>query len=278
MTDTASLSDTAAPAPGNSKPRSKGGVPRVPLATAESYARSLWNTARRAEAIPIAVARAISGKPDAKAEGGAWRTKAASLRVFNLVARLSNENLKLSEIGLALVDESNPDGQKQARRQAILSVPVYLKLLTDHNGNPLPAESTVATTFEFQYDLATAAAKEAAGVFAASVTHAGLIDANGNIQIDTSEVPSELQPETSTMAKPAKTTKSTKTTAETTPSELVPHTPENEQTNFNAPPPRNAAGGSAAPVGVNVTIDMSKWQADDVLSVLKVLGYGRSGE
>lgn len=222
--------------------------------------------------MPVAVARAISGKPDAKAEGGAWRTKAASLRVFNLVARLNNENLKLSGVGLALVDESNPDSQKQARRQAVLSVPSYLKILTDHNGNPLPTESTVATTFEYQYELSTAASKEAAGVFAASVTYAGLIDADGNIQIDATEVPAQLEPETSSTPKAAKTAKSggVATAVPATPAPADPAA--GSPTTFHSLPSA-ARSGSVQPVGVSVTIDMSKWEANDVLRVLDALGY-----
>lgn len=100
----------------------------------ETYARADWDAARRDEALPVAVARAVSGKDDAKAAGGAWRAKPAATRVFNLVAWLNSENLKLSEIGLALVDRSDPDGQKRARRQAVLSVASYLKILKDHNG------------------------------------------------------------------------------------------------------------------------------------------------
>jgi hypothetical protein len=253
------------------------------LEVAESYAKAVWDTAKRSEAMPVIVARAITGKADAKAEGGAWREKPAAMRVYSLLARLNNGNLKLSPIGLALVDGSNPEGQKHARRQAVLGVTSYLQLLTDHNGSPLPSESTVATTFEFQYEVPPASAKEAAVIFAESVKYAGLLDSNGNIQIDPSEVPDELEPEASTMPKAPKPTKPAGEAGAvpaaitvTTPAPVAPVAPGVGQTTFNAPPP--PAAGTPAAVGVNVTIDMSKWQADDVLSVLKVLGYGDSSD
>jgi hypothetical protein len=274
------MTDTAAPTnqpPTTQKARSKGGVPRATLEVAESYAKAVWDTAKRSEAMPVIVARAITGKANAKAEGGAWREKPAAMRVYSLLARLNNGNLKLSPIGLALVDGSNPEGQKHARRQAVLGVASYLQLLTDHNGSPLPSENTVATTFEFQYEVPPASAKEAAVIFAESVKYAGLLDSNGNIQIDSSEVPDELEPETSTMPKAPKAPKLAGETASTPPATVTPPqpvAPSVGQTTFDAPPP--PAAGAA--VGVNVTIDMSKWQADDVLSVLKVLGYGDSSD
>lgn len=252
------------------------------MATAETYARAVWDTARRGEALPVAVARAISGKDDAKAAGGAWRAKPAAMRVFNLVARLNNENLKLSEIGLALVDQSDPDGQKRARRQAVLSVASYLKILKDHNGNTLPAQSAVATIFEFQYDVSTSAAKEAAAIFAESVKYAGLIDGNGNIKIDTSEVPAELEPQTSTASPSPKAPKAARPDPDAV---LMPRTPaaspsgtgdesQNHSGAILAAPPARLVSGATTPVEVAVTIDMSKWDVADVLSVLNVLGYG----
>ncbi len=275
----------AAPAAANkqttaAKPRSKGGVPRANLETAESYAKAVWDTAKRGEAFPIVVARAITGKDDAKAEGGAWREKPAAMRVFNLLAKLSNGNLKLSPIGLALQDGSNPEGQRLARRQAVLGVAAYLRILTDHKGNPLPAEKTVADIFEFTYEVPPASAKEAAAVFAESVKYAGLLDAHGNIAIDTSEVPDELEPEASTTTRAPRAPKAPKPEQQApaqpgdAPAAEVPATPNTPPapTTITPPPPANPAPN--APVGVNVTIDMSKWEAKDVLSVLNVLGYG----
>ena len=278
MTDSEGTATTANKPPSAPKPRSKGGVPRASLEVAESYARAVWDTAKRSEAMPVAVARAITGKADAKAEGGAWREKPAAMRVYSLVARLNNGNLKLSPIGLALVDGSNPEGQKHARRQAALGVTAYLQILTDHNGSPLPSESTVATTFEFQYEVPPASAKEAARIFAESVKYAGLLDSDGNIRIDVSEAPDELEPESSTTPKAPRAPKASGVA--TPPLPTPPKTPVDSvaQSGLNAPPPPAHAQGSSPLVGVNVTIDMSKWQAEDVLSVLKVLGYGVSSE
>jgi len=281
------MTDTPTPAPASAAgKRSKGGIPRASLETAETYAKAVWDTAKRGEQIPVVVARAITGKADAKAEGGAWREKPAAMRVYNLLAKLNNGNLKLSPIGLALQDGSNPDGQKHARRQAVLGVGAYLKILTDHNGSPLPAEQTVADIFESTYEVPPASAKEAAAIFAESVKYAGLLDSDGNISIDASEAPEELEPETSTIPRAPRKAKTPKDSAGATAAESAPEsttlaevprvippvTPPPVAT-FDAPSPATPAP-AATPVGVNVTIDMSKWNADDVLSVLKVLGYG----
>ena len=262
--------------PTSSKPRSKGGVPRTTLATTETYARAIWTTAHRGEALPAAVARAISGKADSKAVGGAWRAKPAALRVFGLVARLNSENLKLSEIGLALVDESNPAGQAHARRQAVLGVSSYQRILADHNGHPLPSEDTIATTFEYQYEVPVAAAKEVAKVFVESVKYAGLLGSDGSIKIDETEVPEIPEPEKSTLPKPPKPTVAPKAGTLHT-SKVAPARQDSPPlTNFVAPRPPGS--DASTPVDVTVNIDMSKWEAKDVLSVLKVLGYGDSSD
>lgn len=279
MTDAEAAPAAADKQTTGSKPRSKGGVPRATLETAESYAKAVWDTAKRSEALPVVVARAITGKDDAKAEGGAWREKPAAMRVFNLLAKLSNGNLKLSPIGLALQDGSNPEGQRLARRQAVLGVAAYLRILTDHNGNPLPAEKTVADIFEFTYEVPPASAKEAATVFAESVKYAGLLDADGNITIDPSEAPDELEPEVSTSPRAPRAPKAPKPEQQApvqtggAPAAEVPATPNTPPAPTTlTPPPANPAPNAS--VGVNVTIDMSKWEAKDVLSVLNVLGYG----
>ena len=102
----------------------------------------------------------------------------------------------------------------------------------------------------------------------------------GNIVIDTSEVPTELQPEASTIPKAARAPRVQRAEQQapaqvgSTPAAAAPATPNIPSVPTTLTPPPPAAPTSSAPVGVNVTIDMSKWEAKDVLSVLNVLGYG----
>lgn len=271
----------------SSRPRSKNGIPRVSLATAESYARGVWTAARAGEAVPVAVARAISGKDSTKASGGAWRTKITALRVFSLVERLKSENLKLSSIGLGIVNQADADKQREARRDAVMSVDSYAQILNNSNGHELPGSNSIAGTFEYEYSLATDDAKAATTAFLESVKHAELVDDAGVVHLDGSYVAPAVE--------------------EVDDDEDVPDGSETRDETPNGEDARGAAqedlstpapAGSTAPdqqkighqgqsrpqvprvltqpsgVDLNVTLDMSDWAVDDVIAVLRILGYG----
>jgi len=256
-------------APQPSKARSKGGVPRVPLATAESYARAVWDTAKRGEAAPVAVARTISGKADAKAEGGAWRSKVAALRAFHLLEKVKSDNLKLSDLGFAVVNGSDLKAQIEGRRRAILGVEAYRKILGDMDGHPLPTPAALAGTFEFEYELPAAAGVEATTTLIASLKHAEMLTPDGILHIDShGSMPSSADLEESPESdeeggdafgpdvESSETARSAQVLSDD-PSLLV-----------GMQPSRSPAAN------VKVTIDMSQWSVGDVLAVLQALGYG----
>jgi hypothetical protein len=249
-----------------SKARSKGGVPRVPLATAESYARAVWDTAKRNEAAPVAVARTITGKADAKAEGGAWRTKVAALRAFHLVEKVKSDNLKLSDLGLAVVNASDPQAQLEGRRQAIFGVEAYRKILDGMGGHPLPAAPALSGIFEFEYELPAVAGVEATTVLIESLKHAQMLTPDGIFQVDAGVA----APPAFDIADVPERNPS----LEAPEGELGQQREVQQEQRADPPAPLNGAQSVvAAAASVNVTIDMSQWSIGDVLSVLRALGY-----
>jgi hypothetical protein len=270
-----------------SRPRSKNGIPRVSLATAESYARGVWTAARAGEAVPVAVARAISGRDSTKASGGAWRTKITALRVFSLVERLKSENLKLSSIGLGVVNQADADKQREARRDAVMSVDSYAQILNNSNGHELPGSNSIAGTFEYEYSLATDDAKTATTAFLESVKHAELVDDAGVVHLDGSYVAPAAEEQDGDKDAP----EGSETGNQTLNGEAAAGDA-HEDVSTRAPVGSTAADKQTIdhqsqsrphvplvvtqPSGVdlNVTLDMSDWAVDDVIAVLRILGYG----
>jgi hypothetical protein len=264
----------------SSRPRSKQGVPRVSLAVAEGYARGVWNAARAGDAVPVAVARAISGKDTTRASGGAWRQKVVALRVFHLVEKLTNDNLKLSLSGLGVVNQADVGKQRAARRDAVMSVESYAQILNNSDGHELPGANSIAGIFEYDYSLSAEDAKLATSAFLESVSHAELVGTSGVVHIDKSYAPPQVEQDeadTDVVGDP---------NVEVDPGEgegsLHPTT---EEVRVEPPAPlASGAGQSQTPtrgvvtdrpaVELNVTLDMSDWDVDDVTKVLQLLGFG----
>lgn len=259
----------------NKKLRSRNGVPRVGLQTIEVSVKAIWQVARRGEAAPVTVARAITGKDDAKASGGAWQKRVAALRAFNVIER--GPVFKLSPIGIAIANAADVEGHAKGLREAVLSIPAYQKFLERADGGDLPPITLLASDIEFEYELSNADAVSAANAFVQSARYAGLVDDAGHVSLsgvsvplDPSEVEGELGDEpdlegVTELAGPV-----------VDDAGAAPFVPEVQ------PPARSPIVGISAPVGqvasgppaiVKVRIDMTEWDANDVVKVLKVLGY-----
>src|SRR5690349_18228732 len=130
------------------KLRSRNGVPRMSLESIEASVKAIWAAARRTEAAPVTIARAITGKDDAKASGGAWNKRIAALRGFNVIERSS---YKLTDIGLAIANTADPEVHRSGLRDAVLSVPAYQKFLDRADGAELPSPALLASEIEFEY-------------------------------------------------------------------------------------------------------------------------------
>jgi len=261
------VSEVSTEAPSaSSTPRAKHGLPRVSLVVAETYARGVWEAARQGTAPPISVARAISGRDDVLASGGGWRAKVAALRVFHLMDKHEGQ-MKLSEIGLAVVNTGDTQNQCDGRRRALLGVEPYATVLRQSNGHPLPTSGSLAGRFEFDYSLATEDAKVAAEAFIESVKHAGMLDADGRVVME-GVPPASPEPPIE-----EKDTRDIEITSYANRPEA--ETPKNELPRFAAfelPLQPRVTRGTGS-VEIAVTINMTKWPIEDILTVLDVFGY-----
>jgi hypothetical protein len=261
------MSEEQAPPDATTAPRAKQGVPRTSLATAEIYAEGVWAAARLGTAPPLSVARAISGKDDVSASGGRWRAKVTAMRVFHLIEK-SEDHMKLSELGLAVINKSDPANQRDGRRRAVLGVEPYAKVLRQSDGTALPDLGVLAGRFEYDYALSPEDATSTAAYFIESVKHAELIDEEGFVRInggpasviDDSRVDDPQKPEVPSMTPlaPGGEIEAPQPTPPLTPQ------PANDA--------MSAHQGKGA-VAIDVTINMSKWPVENILTVLNVFGY-----
>lgn len=258
------------------KLRSRNGVPRVPLETIETSVNAIWQVARRGEAAPVTVARAITGKEDAKASGGAWARRVSALRSFNVIERGSG--FKLSPIGIAIANSADVQGHAKGLRDALLSIPAYQKFLERADGGELPSTPLLASDIEFEYELSKADAVTAANAFVQSARYAGLVDAEGRVSLGGISVPvqasasdgeSEADAEVNTAAEAGGHALQIAGLAPSV-SDVQP-SPQPVTVSIPAPAGLTVAG---SPVIVKVKIDMTEWAADDAVKVLNALGYG----
>ncbi|MEW1991220.1 hypothetical protein [Microbacterium sp. NPDC078849] len=260
------------------KLRSRNGVPRVALETIEASVNAIWQVARRGEAAPVTVARAITGKQDAKASGGAWQKRVAALRAFNVIERGSA--FKLSPIGIAIANSADVERHTKGLREAVLSIPAYQKFLERADGGELPPIALLASDIEFEYELSNADAVTAANAFVQSARYAGLVDADGHVSLagvsvpaDGAEVDPDAEPDDDTEVESA-AAPAGQPAPVAAPAPSVPEIqPPAQPVTVSIPAPAALAVGGS-PVTVKVRIDMTEWAADDAVKVLNALGYG----
>jgi hypothetical protein len=163
----------AAQAPAAANKGVKQGLPATGLPVAAAAAQKLWNVARLGTVTPEAYARQFGDK--AKASGGAWDTRLATLRGFKLV-RSEGKNIGLSDLGRQLVNTSNPSGQTEARRTAVMSLKAYRDLVESFDGTSLPEKSALAAKLQFEYGKTTDFSQRAAQAFIDSLKFAEMLD------------------------------------------------------------------------------------------------------
>lgn len=265
------------------KPRSKHGVPRVGLAVIDQQAQKIWVAARRSEVAPEVVARALSGRDDAKASGGGWRARLTPLKLFKVVTVSKEGKIRLTELGVSLANTADVEGRTKALKTAALNIPAYETILRRYDGGELPELTPIKSEFEFSWEMSTVDASTVAALFVEGAKYAGLVGEDGIVRLDDAPSVDASQDEADVMEKEGETDSGEATSDDEVieqheaefapPGEDVPDPPKVTPPVTQPQSPSPGAPAGAPPVALNVKLDMSGWAADDVLRVLAALGY-----
>lgn len=260
--------ETAAPGdpqPTKRAPASKRGVPRGSLAEAEKQARALWNAARKGTVSISAFAQAQG----VRTSGGAWKAKMALLRIFHLAIVDSNEKIALSDLGLAIINDTDESAQLLARKQAVLSVQSYAEILEPNDGTPLPEKNAISGRFQFEYSLSKEEANKAADNFFQSVESANLLP-SGIVTLGTIGVVNDFD-ETVSEADEAQFDRAVEHAAlEDLSESAAPILPTRKAVQESEPSHELHKGITT--VELRVTLDLSKFEADDIIRIINALG------
>ncbi len=236
---------------------------------------ALWEVARLSLTPSMAYAVKLGRK---SASSGSWSRLVAVLRGFGLV-RVEGDQIGLSQLGQELVNVSNPAQQMAARRTAVLRLKAYRELVESFDGTTLPDQPSLAARLKFEYGKKNDFAEEAAKAFLDSLVFAEMIDSAGVVRKNGADAAHEAPPEDD----------------EDEQAELIDdafddaaadHT-EDDEIDFEAVGENRDAVGSAdsdkvqnpewlamsgpAQVTISVSLDLSKYRADEVIQILRTL-------
>lgn len=279
MSETVGSPSTATTRVGRNKGFKKG-IPATGLPVAEDAAEKLWSVARRGTASQDAFARQFGS--NTKASGGAWRSRIAMLRGFNLI-RLDGTEVGLSDLGLQIVNPSEPAKQIGARQTAVMHLKAYRELVDDFDGTQLPDATTLATRLQFDYGRTPEMATRAADAFIESLKHAQMIDDNGFVRkagITGAATTPLIEPPPVDSPAEELTEADAEAQAEEIENALQEEGGLNAEQADDNPDFRSSRTGP--PIGtqnhqltLNVTLDLSNFRAEDVIQILGALGISR---
>ena len=260
------VADTVTPAAGAAASPNRGvkrGLPTVGLVTAESSAKSLWTAARRGTTSKEAFAKQLGWS---RASGSHWETRLALLRGFKLL-RFEKDQIGLSDVGLELVNDSDPDKQSAARRAALMNLKAYRDLVVNFEGTELPEVFVLASRLQFDYGKTEEFAQKAADAFVESLRHANMLDASNIVRregapvtdtarVDPDDPPAETDEEDDAELDRAFDVQEREPTRDLS----------SDQGNLAA------VQTPGVTLSIAVTLDLSKYRADEVIQILQALG------
>lgn len=261
MADSQSVGHQQPQAPGPQTGVKKG-LPGRSLKIAEANVEKLWQVARHGAVPHDAYAKELKMKG---ASGGTWARRLALLRAFGLV-EASKTDIRLSPIGLDIVQTHDDEKRQTARRKSFCKVRAYKDLVESYDGTELPEKEQIGSKLEFEFGKTPEAAAEAAAAFIESLTLAGLLDSDrvvrrggaGSAPLATDDNSTELEDDSA----------AEELDEEFDEEEFDDEFGETEE-------PDEEVVRSEGPVSLSMTLDFSRFRADEVIEILAALGLAR---
>ena len=162
----------AAPeADASTRERSTIEFPYSNLEEAEEGAKQLFNAAGTTEVSAVQAAAAMNQSPNSSG----FRTRLASMKLFGLLEG-EQGRMRLSELGRAIAEAHSAI---EARAKAFARVPLYAKVIENHDGHTLPRAAPLELEFA-NWGVAKKQTDRARQVFERSAKHAGYIKAGSD--------------------------------------------------------------------------------------------------
>lgn len=255
-------------------------VPRGTLQAAVALATTMWGTAGKGSESAEAVARLFGHETT---NSSSFRNKLALMRIWGLIE--GSDPMKLSDIGLDIIRDDEPERQAQARRRAFYTPKAFRKLVEAYDGRSLPAEADLATKCRFDFHLTEEASLEVARVFRQSLPFAGLMSSDGIVHKGGAATTDTLQTELEggdgarAVERASGGTEGDSGGGEV--DDLEPPKPAAESTQKEpqavAPQLERVEAGMHEVPGaraVEVTVRLTGYTGDEVVEILRTIGYG----
>lgn len=263
---------TASSAPAK---RGKQGLPRTSLKGAEEAALKLWEVARAGKTAKEAFAREL--RITSIVGNGAWDRKLAMLNLYGLIEQTENQ-IGLSALGLDLVQDSDPDKRRDARRRAVRKVKAFDDLIGRFDGTELPTMDRLTSTLRFEYQKTEDQAAKAAEAFVESLAFAELLDASRVVHRHgppsvaaggdgTDDDDPDDEPDDEEESAPEALASEGEADASSEPG--------SEVARGMTPRGRRVTSDLASDRTLTVTLDLSSFRADEVIQILRELGFAR---
>jgi hypothetical protein len=130
-----------------------------------------------------------------EANGGAFRVRISSAKLFGLIAYERSTAISLTDLGRKIIE---PNSERIAKISAFLSVPLFLKVYNEFDGNKLPPASAIEAML-VKSGVGESVSKIARQVLFRSARTAGFFDAASDRLVKPTmpiEIEKSLTPET----------------------------------------------------------------------------------
>lgn len=227
---------------------------------------------------------------------GPFKRKLGAVRAWGLVQE-GADPLRLSDIGLAVVRDDQPDVQADGRRRAFLASPPFAGLLETFDGRELPTVEGLATRCKHAFRLRPPNDSQVANIFISSARFAGLVGQDGVVRFGPSssaveegagdeepreEPPGEYQvdedvPAATGDAEPDEDGLGTEASDRQT--EAAAATPSRSLEGASSrpvvgPPSPTAGGGpSSEDAAVEIRVRLTGYSGREVVEILRTIGY-----
>lgn len=192
------------------------------------------------------------------------------LRGFKLI-QLNDDQIGLLPLGVQLVNTSDPSKQLEARRVALLNLKAYSELVSAFDGTELPASGVLAARLKFDYGKSDDFAGRAANAFVDSLKHAEMLDDQNVVRKEGvgSKPPGSAE-------EAAIDDDDAAAEIDRAFSDADPDDPQDGPDRLATDDPVGVPTGIAA-IDLRLTLDLSRYRADEVVLILRALGLAGSG-